>query len=240
MPKIGILRRVGVMKLIVQAIRTLIIYLFLTLVIRLLGKRQIGQLQVSEFVSTLLISEIAAVPITDGSKNLLTAIIPISLIGVLEYTVPILLFRYPKIRRTVEGTPSYLVKRGKIDQGEMKKNRISPEEFLSILRTSGIADPTEVEYAVLEPSGTVSVFTKIKDSAPTYSDFSKIKTPKEKGIAHALIMQGVFNRSVIKRLSMDEDEIRAYLDREQIRLEDVFLLSIDDSGRRSLIVKTKG
>lgn len=229
----------GVIELIAQAIRTLIIYLFLTLIIRLLGKRQIGQLQVSEFVSTLLISEIAAVPITDRNKNLLTAIIPILLIGILEYTIPILLFRYPKLRRTVEGSPSYLVKRGKIDQGEMKKNRISPEEFLSILRVSGIADPCEVEYAVLEPSGTVSVFTKIKDSTPTYSDFSKIKTPKEKGIAHALIMQGVFNRSVLERLSIDEGEIRAYLERQQIDLDDVFLLSVDDSGKRSLIVKAK-
>lgn len=227
------------MLLLKAVLRTLVIYLCLTAVMRLLGKRQIGQLQVSELVSTLLISEIAAVPITDGKKSLFIALMPIALIVLLEYVIPILLFRYPRLRRAIEGSPSYLVKRGTIDKEEMKKNRISPEEFLSILRSCGIADPAEVEYAVLEPSGTVSVFTKVADSKPTYSDFAKIKTPKERGIAHALIMQGCYNRSVLERLSISEEKIERYLDGKQVRRADVFLLTVDDSGKYCLVLREK-
>lgn len=218
-------------------IRTLIIYLSLMIVIRLLGKRQIGQLQVSEFISTLLLSEIAAVPITESDCSLLTAAIPISIIFILEAGIPIILFRFPKIRRLIQGSPSYLIKFGKVDQKELKKNRISPEELLSILRTSGIADPSEIGYAVLEPSGTISVFSKIGQRAPTYDDMKKIRTPKESGIAHALIMQGEYNESALKGLKISKAEVDNYLKNKCIELSEVFLLTVDDSGKKYMIVR---
>lgn len=218
-------------------IRTLIIYISLMIVIRLLGKRQIGQLQVSEFISTLLLSEIAAVPITESECSLLIAAIPISVIFILEAGIPIILFRFPKIRRLIQGSPSYLIKFGKVDQRELKKNRISPEELLSILRTSGIADPDEIEYAVLEPSGTISVFPKIGQRVPTYDEIKKIRTPKESGIAHAIIMQGEYNESALKCLKISKNEIDKYLKNKRIVISDVFLLTIDDSGKKYMIVK---
>lgn len=216
-------------------IRTLLVYLMLTTVMRMMGKRQLGELQVSELISTLVLSEVVATPIADPNIPLMYAIIPVGLIFSLEVILPELFFHFPRLRRLVEGTPSFLIKNGQICQGELRKNRITPEEFLSALRTSGVSDPAQVEYAILEASGIISIFRHAATDVPTARDL-KLNV-SDNGIAHILVADGRLNHSSIRGLGLTEKDIRHYLRRYNRPLSDIYLLTRDDTGKYELIWK---
>ena len=216
-------------------IRTVLIYTILTFVMRLMGKRQLGELQISELISTLVLSEVAATPIVDPSIPIVNALIPIAIILALELIIPELFFHFPFLRKLIEGTPCFLIRSGKICQKELRKNRITPEEFLASLRTAGISDPSQVDYAILEASGIISVFRHASCEPPTASDLHV--DIQDSGIAHILISDGHLNRSTINGLELSEAEIQRYLRRSRCSLQDVYLLTRDDSGTYRLIRK---
>ena len=216
-------------------IRTLLIYLILTVVMRMMGKRQLGELQVSELISTLVLSEVAATPIVDPNIPFIYSLIPIGLIFSLEVILPELFFHFPRLRKWVEGTPSFLIQNGQICQAELRKNRITPEEFLAALRTGGIPDPSVVDYAILEASGMISIFRHASAEPPTAGDLQK--TVSDTGIAHILVSDGRLNHSSILGLGLTENEINRYLKRHHRPLSDVFLLTRDDAGTFQLIWK---
>ena len=136
---------------------SIIIYAGLTLLMRLTGKRQLGELELSELLVTFLISEIAAKPIIDPDGTLLGALIPtVTLMG-LEYLLSVVSLHSVRVRGLLSGKPSLLVVRGRIDQTQMRKNRITPDELAEALRDEGIMDLRDVQYAVLETSGRVNV-----------------------------------------------------------------------------------
>ena len=145
-------------------IRTLIIYILLSFSLRIMGKRQLGELDVAELVSTLLISEIAAIPIDDPDIPILNAIIPIFFIISIEIIVSSFKNKSEKLKRVVEGTPVYIIYKGRVLQKNLMDNRISINELLSSLRSQGISDISEVDYGIIEPSGTLSVIKT--DSTP--------------------------------------------------------------------------
>lgn len=216
-------------------IRTLIIYVILTFVMRLMGKRQLGELQISELISTLVLSEVAATPIIDLSIPLHYAFIPITTILALELIIPELFFHLPFLRKLIEGTPCFLIRNGSICQKTLRRNRITPEEFLASLRTAGIADPAQVDYAILEASGIISVFRHSAYEPPTASDTHA--DVQDSGIAHILISDGRLNHSTINGLGIDESAIQRYLRSSHCSLKDVYLLTRDDSGIYRLIRK---
>ena len=216
-------------------IRTFIVYLLLTLVMRLMGKRQLGELQVSELISTLVLSEVAAIPIADPNIPLLYCVLPIGLIFSLEIILPGLFFHFPTLRKWVEGTPSFLIKNGEICQLELRKNRITPEEFLAALRQSGFDDPLMVEYAILEASGKISAFPFASCASPACRDLTPPVTPTETGIVHLLVADGRINTSTVTELGLSEDDIYSIIRTNGGTLKDVFLLTRDDSGEVNLI-----
>ena len=130
-------------------IRTVILYILLSFSLRITGKRQLGELDVSELVSTLLISEIASIPIDDPDIPMLNAIIPILLIASIEIIISAIKNRSERLKAIVEGTPDYIIYKGRILQQRLYDNRISINELLSELRTQGIGNFSEVEYAIL-------------------------------------------------------------------------------------------
>ncbi len=214
-------------------IRTILIYAMLTIVMRLMGKRQLGELQVSELISTLVLSEVAATPIVDPNIPILYALLPVGVILALEVILPELFFHFPALRKWIEGTPCFLIHNGKICQRELRKNRITPAEFLASLRTAGISDPSQVNFAILEASGMISVFRHAADEPPTASDIQL--TVQDSGIAHILISDGRLNHSTLNGLNLRESDIHAYLRRYHRPLKDVYLLTRDDSGNYRLI-----
>lgn len=202
-------------------IRTFLIYLFLSISIRIMGKRQIGELETNELISTLVISEVAALPIADPDIPLLNAIIPVSLIVCLEIIVSFTKNKSEKIKRYVEGEPVFLIYDGKLDQAALADTRISINEVLCEIRMQGVAGIEEVSYAVLEQNGKISVFDK---SAAT--DFS-----------HPVIVDGEINREALRRLSRDEAWLSTRLLEEKIAADDIFLMTATADGRVNILKK---
>ncbi len=209
-------------------IRTFIIYIFLTITLRLMGKRQIGELEISELVSTLLLSELASAAIGDPSIPLTYAIISTLLIVALELLISDVKNRAPFLKRIFDGTPSVLVSGGKIDQRELKRMRISVEELLSAFRLKGVGSPDDVYCAVLEQNGQLSVILKETKSPPTADDLSI--SVKEHGIAHALIVDGQINSTALSLCKKTEEWLGKECQKRGKSIDEVFLFTLDDAG----------
>jgi uncharacterized membrane protein YcaP (DUF421 family) len=204
---------------------------------RILGKRQLGELEVSELITTILLSEIASMPIANQDIPIIYAIIPLAIIMMFEVTVSFILSRSPKLKNILSSPPSALIYKGKINQRELRKNRISPEELISELRLKNITDPSYVEYAILEQNGLLSVIPKIQFQQATLEQL-KIDD-NETGIVHIIISQGVWNEYNLNLLNKSKQEFKKHLKKKHIEIEDVFLLTIDDNNNIDLVIKEK-
>lgn len=219
--------------MLVVAIRTVLIYLFLIIGMRLMGKRQIGELQLSELVTTLLLSEMASLPATDPNIPLAFSILPVSLLLLLEIILPFLAARFPFLKKMIDVVPSILIRKGEIDPGEMSRMRISMDELLSQLRLKGVGDLRDVDYAILEQSGQLSVLLKREKQPLTPEDMSM--PGNTAGLAHPVIIMGqvsAFNLSFIGR---DRQWLHKRLAEKGCRVSDVLLYTVDDSGEETLL-----
>ena len=215
--------------------RTLIIYIVLVFTMRILGKRQLGELEVSELITTILLSEIASMPISNQDIPLSYAIIPLITIMSFEVTLSFIGCKYPFIKNIISSPPSTLIYKGKINQLELKKNRISPEELISELRLNNITDISDVEYAILEQNGLLSVIPKTECQQPKLKDLKV--SDDERGIFHIIISQGIWNEYNLNLLKRNKSEFEEYLKRKHTSADEVFLLMIDDSNNKKLIIK---
>ena len=200
--------------------RTVIVYLLLSFAMKLMGKREIGELDVSDLVSALLISEIAAIPIDDPDIPLLNAIIPILFILSVEILLSYAKTRSAKLKRCIEGESVFLIYKGVLDQNALRENRISLNEFLCEMRTQSIGDISLIDYAVLEQSGKISIMQKGKDT-----------------LSHALIIDGEINEVELRDGRFTREEIEEEIEWRGAKMEDVLYLSKDDSGNINIILK---
>lgn len=215
--------------------RTLIIYGVLIVSLRLMGKRQIGELEVSELVTTLLISEIAALPIESPDIPILYAVVPIVTLLFMEIVSSALLIRFPALKGLFTSRPSVIVHNGRPIERELRRMRISLEELISALRQKEISDISEVDYAILEPNGQISVFKK-RCCEPPDAETLGI-SPDEPGITRILIADGRILRRTVKNLPNGEALLRRALDEAGCRAKEVLLLLADDLGTVRLIRK---
>lgn len=218
-------------------IRTILIYLMVTGAMRLMGKRQIGQLEVSELITTLLLSEIATLPIENPEVPVLYAVIPIVTLLTTEVCMAVLLSRFPKVRKKMEAPPSMLICDGHLDQRELLRNRLSIEELIASLRQQGVGDPNEVAYAILEKNGQMSLILKEEHPPVTLSDLSK--TPKREGMMHLIISDGEINEYNLKLLGRDEAWLSALLQKKHLAQSEVLYLLCNDAGKVSVLKKEK-
>jgi len=202
-------------------IRTLIIYVLIALSIRIMGKRQIGELDVSELVCTLLVSEIASLPIADRDIPLLNAVIPLILIVCLEIIISFIKNKSERLKRIIEGVPAFIIYKGRLRQSVLSENRISVNELLCELRTQGVASIDEVYYAILEQNGKISV----------------IKNDDGKKMAHTIITDGEVDKKSLAALGHTERWLGFVLEKNGICEKDVFLLTVDDCGKTNIIRK---
>ena len=201
-------------------IRTLFIYLFLSISIKIMGKRQIGELEVEELVSTLVVSEVAALPIADPDIPLMNAIIPVLFIVCLEIIISYVKNKSALLKKYVEGEPIYLVHRGRLLQSVLKENRLSVNELLCEMRIQGVSSIEEIEYAVLEQNGSISIFKK--DDTP---------------LSHPLIVDGEVDLKMLTELGHDEWWLKKQLSKKSLAVEDVFLMTVDDNNGIYIIRK---
>lgn len=199
-------------------IRTLLIYILLFLSLRIMGKRQIGELDVGDLISTLLISELAAIPIDDPDIPLMNAVLPTLVIISIEIILSTLKNKSERLKRAVEGEPVYIIYKGRLLQEALRRNRISVNEVLSGIRSQGAADISEVEYALVEQNGTLS-----------------IAKAGETPMAHAIIIDGARQNEVIRWLGVtDKDILHALSGRDE---HEVFLMTATDTKKINVIMR---
>lgn len=197
--------------------------------IRFMGKRQIGELEPAELVTTLLLSELASQPIADSNIPLLSAAIPVLLLASVEIILSRIANSSGRFKRIFCGVPSILIRDGNVQQKEMNNVRFSVEELLLQLRQNGVCSPRDVSYAILEENGKVSVIPKVGQD--------REKPKHHRGILHPLIVDGYVYRKNMKRLRISPERLDAILSRLQVEKKDVFLLAVDDEGNEEFIQK---
>ncbi len=203
-------------------LRTVIIYLIMLASIRLMGKRQVGELEISELVITFLLSELAVIPLTNINVPLSHAVIPILLLLSAEVILSFLLSKKSGARKVVIGKPSVLINKGRLDQNELERLRMSPSELLAELRLKDIPSISDVEYAIVEDNGKLSVIKK-----PSRSEGV--------GMAHCIIDNGQINRDGLRGAGRDESWLAAFLRENGTAVRDVCLMTVDDGGNTVLI-----
>lgn len=217
--------------------RTVILYFFLLLAMRLVGKRQIGELEITELIVTFMLSELATVPIIDPSIPLLRIIIPIVILLLLEVICSLIISHFPFMKKFMYGSPVVLISKGKIIQRALAKNRLDISELMAELRLKDVADPSEVEYAILEDNGKISVIRKaaVSPLTPEITDHYV----GEPGIAHPLVMRGKVSSVGLDMANKSREWLSEELSRLNICTEDIFLMTIDDSGNTNIILEDK-
>lgn len=217
--------------------RTIIIYSFLIGAMRLMGKRQIGQLEVSDLVSTLLLSELASLSIENPDIPLLYSVVPTVLLMAIEILTAALQGKFPMLKNLFSPRPSILVRMGTPDFSELEHCRMSGDELMVALRKSGTTDISEVAYAILEQDGTVSVIPRAYAKPATAKDVLAKNT--ETGIFHIIIDRGLINSDSLKKISKTEEWVTNAVDNYAIPVADVRLMLCDEAGN-ILLYTSKG
>ncbi len=216
-------------------IRTLIIYAALIVIMRFMGKRQLGELEISDLVTTLLISELASLPLTDKDIPLSHAVLPILVLMALEVLLSDAILKFPFAKRIFSVRPAILIRHGVPDRAAMRAVRISLEELISQLRQKDVTDPDEVEYAILEPNGQISVVKKASRQQATPEQLG-IQT-SESGMMHLIVSDGQVYPHNLEQAGKDERWLEAFLLTRHCALEDVFMLMVDDGGQVRFLTK---
>ncbi len=214
-------------------LRLLVLYPIVIFGIRLMGKRQIGELQPGELVITILISNIATLPIEDQDLPLLSGIVPMLTLIAAEVLFSWLTLRHRGLRRLISGTPQVIVRGGKIDQKVMRTLRFSIDDLMTALRTNGIFDINEVQLAIVETNGTVSVLPHADHRTPTCADM-KIRQP-DTPPPEVLISDGCLCPEGMQAAGYSEKRLQKLLKSRNAAASEVFLLTADRSGSVTLI-----
>ncbi|WP_248736494.1 DUF421 domain-containing protein [Neobacillus rhizosphaerae] len=191
--------------------RTVLLYVVMLIIFRVMGKREIGELSILDLVVFIMIGEMAVIAIENTKDPLLHTVIPMVLLMCIQVTLAILSLKNKKFRDLIDGKPSIIINRGKIDEAEMKKLRYNFDDLMTQLREKDIRSITDVEFAILETSGKLSVLEKIEEP-------KKPKTPSENGdITIPLIIDGTIEEESLKRINKTNLWLRQELKKKGYR-----------------------
>ena len=213
----------------ISYIRAMILYLLLVLAVRLMGKRQIGQLEPTEFVVAILIADLASVPMQDIGIPLLSGILPILTVLAIELILSVLALRFRRIRRFLSGNPILLMENGRILTENLKKTRLTIDELVQHLRENGILDLDTVQYALLEVDGQISTIVHPKYQPPTAADLH-LKTEAQE-LPVAIISDGAVLDEHLAAAGRDRKWLDGQLKVLGCRVEDVFLMTTTKTGK---------
>ena len=214
--------------MLISMIRSIILYLLLILAVRLMGKRQIGQLEPSEFVIALLIADLASVPMQDLGIPLLAGVVPILTVLSVEILLSALSYHVIWIRKLLCGTSIILMENGEILHRNMKRNRITTDELIEQLREKGFLDLAKIKYAILETNGQISVFSQECFEPVTKADL-QIET-QNSSMPLTLISDGTLLYDNLQRSCYSEQTLLAELKKQGLAISQIFLLTANASG----------
>ena len=210
-------------------IRTVIIYVLLVITMRLMGKRQLGELELSELVITFLLSEIASLPITNSEIPIMYAIIPILTLMSLEIITSILMINCPPVKKILSSRPAVIISKGVISRSEMKNARISLDELISQIRQNGIYNLEDVDYAIIEENGKMSIVPKSSSRPPDIKTLGLADF--DSGVMHILISDGKTNSYNLNMLGKDLNWLKSKLEKHGIKISEVFCMTVNDAGK---------
>ncbi len=197
-------------------LKTIFLYFFIILSYRVMGKKEVGKLGIIDLIVSVLIAELAAMSIEDN-KNLLVSVVPIVVLVVIQVSLSYITLKSIKLRQIIDGNPTIIIKNGQLNFKEMTKLRYSLDDLLIQLRGQGIKSIEEVEYAVLENNGKLSVFNK-KSNYPL-----------------PIIVDGIINHQALKDLKKDYKWLNNILKTKNLKLEDIFYAFQTD--KKTFIIK---
>lgn len=224
--------------MLVLVVRTLILYAIVVTALRIMGKRQIGELQPSELVVAIMISDLASVPMQTIDTPLLAGIIPVLTLISAEIIMSYITLKNRWVRHFVTGEPSIIIYNGHINEKEMEKLRFNINDLIEELRTNNYPNIADIEVAVLETNGQISIIPKAYARAVTVKDMN-IKNPDKEGLVFLLISDGELNQKELKRSGKSEVWLSDELKKQGIKnVGEVFIASLDLQGQ--LFVQKKG
>ena len=214
--------------MLVSYLRTLLLYLVLLAAVRLLGKRQIGQLEASEFVVAMLVADLASIPMQDVSIPLYMGLVPILTVLGAEFVLAGLCLKSIRLRRILCGKPVILIENGRILQKNLSRTRVTQDELMGHLREKDILDARTVQYAILETNGNLSVFPYPSEVAPSAKDL-KVH-PKERHLPVTIISDGCLLGENLRLSGRDEAWMRKVLGDYRATVAGTWLLTVDKTG----------
>ena len=224
--------------MLISYMRTGILYLVLILSIRLMGKRQIGQMEASEFVVTMLVANLASIPMQDGAIPLYSGLLPILTVLGLELVLSGLIMRSIPMRRLFCGKPVILIENGHILQENLRKTRVTLDELVGHLRQKDVLDLHQVQFAILETNGNLSVFPYSRFQPPCAADAGVEPAPHTLPIT--VIEDGYVSEANLRIAGKDRVWLARQLEKEKLDAKSVFLLTVDADGNTVLVRKEEG
>lgn len=208
--------------MLIITVRTVLLYLLIIFTMRLMGKKQLGELQPSELVTTIMISNIATLALEDASTPMLMGVIPIVMISSLDVILSGIMLKSTKVRKAVSGTARVIISDGKIDQEEMKNLRYTIDDLTEAMREQGIFDVSQVQYAIVETTGKINFLQKEEPA----------QNPPE-----VIIHDGEINMDGLNRTNLGEGWVKAILKENNTELPKVFFMSADRNGAYFIVNK---
>jgi len=221
----------------ISLIRTVLLYIVIIVAVRLMGKRQISELQTSELVVTLLISDIASIPMQDTGQPLVSGLLPMAVLVVCEIVVSALMVKSGKFRRLICGRPIVVINNGKVDQKEMRRLRLTTEDLFEDLRQKDVFSIEDVAYAIVETNGKMSVIKKPDKETPVNGMLGIILP--DTGIETVVISDGEISDLSAKLCNKSRAWVEGVLRGQNVQLKDVFIMTANTKGDFIIIKKEK-
>lgn len=210
-------------------VRSIILYLIILVVMRLMGKREIGQLQPFELVIAIMIADLASIPMTEGGVPISNGIIPILGLLIMHLIISIINMKSIRMRKILCGKPSILIYRGKIDEKMLKKERFTINELEERLRGNNVNAIGDVEYAILETSGQLTVIQKPNKRNTTPEDFGIM--PEYEGIPYDLVIDGVIMEDNLQKIGKNYDWLKKATEQFGFKPEESLIVTFDGKGQ---------
>ena len=222
--------------MLVSGIRTIIFYIALLVAVRLTGKRQIGEMEASEFVVTMLTANLATIPMEDLEMPIYAGLIPLAIVISLEVLLSIVCLHSVKLRRILYGKPVILIENGKILRKNLVATRVSLDELTELLRGKDVLSVDTVQYAILETNGELSVF-EYPEFRPADAQTAGL-SPQPQHLPYTLIADGYLYRENLKLMGRDERWLQKELSKHHATQKTTLLLTLDHSGKVLFIPKS--
>ena len=221
--------------MIISVIRTVLLYIFVVFAVRVMGKRQLSDMQTSELVVTMIIADIAAIPMQNTSQPILSGIVPVMILVCIEISISILMMKIPKFRNIICGRPVIIIENGEFRQNMLKALRLSTEDLSVLLRQEGVFNIQDIKYCIMETNGKISLMLKAEKRNTTNED---IGIPaKDNSVAAVVISDGEFLHTSMRICGVDEQWIYQILESENTVINDVMLMTATNLKEYNIIRK---